>query len=424
MRAGFYECEVTPPLGGHMPGYYRPNPATDVVDRLYAKALVVEEGGRYAAVVALDTCEYVNELDSITLPRITAMTDIPPESICIHITHTHKGAPIQDDPNVGQFADAAYRDVCCRLCADAVILAYRRLESVTVKFGQVSAPEGLAFNRNYVLTDGSIRSFGVGNGTLDHMLAGTDTDLPVLVFEKEGFPIGILWSFACHQDCAGPITGYTGDYSSTVSKELKQIYGQEFVSLFMIGAAGDINHIPTDPNPDIPDWRYREIGALLASSIRKAIADALPTDGGIAVRKEVLRVKRRQMTSEEAAPLLAKWESAGDRMRPRNLRHYMETNKKPDSELVLQVIRIGSTCLYACPGEIYVNLGKALKTASPFRKSIVTENNNCFGGYIPTAEAFSKKSDLYEISLCYGSCHVPEAGDRITEKLLDMARQL
>ncbi len=424
MRAAFYECEVTPPIGGHMPGYYRPNPATDVVDRLYAKALVLEQDGKYAAIVTLDTCEYISELTKVILPRVAAMTDIPPENICIHVTHTHKGAPIEDDDNVDQVADAPYRDVCCRLCADVVILAYRRLEEVTVKFGQVSAPDGLAFNRDYLLADGRIQTHCPKDGVFERTLSGTDKDVPVLIFEKEGTPIGLLWSFALHQDCAGPITGYTGDYSCIVAKELKKIYGPDFVSLFMIGAAGDINHVPNYPNPDIPYWRHREIGEILTKSVQEAVAASKPAGDGIAVRKEIVSVKRRCATPEEAAPQIAAWEAKGDTMRSRNLRYYAEHNKKEYSDLALQVIRIGNTCLYAYPGEIYVDFGKALKKASPYQNCIVTENNNCFCGYIPTPEAFSPLSDVYEASLCYCSRHVPEAGQQLTDKLLEMAKEV
>ena len=39
MRVGFYECDITPPLGCNMPGYYRANPATDVLERIYADAM-------------------------------------------------------------------------------------------------------------------------------------------------------------------------------------------------------------------------------------------------------------------------------------------------------------------------------------------------------------------------------------------------
>ena len=51
MRAAFYECDITPPLGGYMWGHYRDLRAYDVYDRLYAKALVVEDCGEYAAIV-------------------------------------------------------------------------------------------------------------------------------------------------------------------------------------------------------------------------------------------------------------------------------------------------------------------------------------------------------------------------------------
>ena len=72
MRAGFYECDVTPPLGGHMPGYYRINPAETVFERLYAKAMVVEDNGNYAAILALDTCEYIDTMTSVIEERVRA----------------------------------------------------------------------------------------------------------------------------------------------------------------------------------------------------------------------------------------------------------------------------------------------------------------------------------------------------------------
>ena len=38
MRAAFYECECTPPLGGFMWGHYTDIRAKEVIDRLYIKA--------------------------------------------------------------------------------------------------------------------------------------------------------------------------------------------------------------------------------------------------------------------------------------------------------------------------------------------------------------------------------------------------
>ena len=65
-----------------------------------------------------------------------------------------------------------------------------------------------------------------------------------------------------------------------------------------------------------------------------------------------------------------------------------------------------------------------VKKESPYKKTIVVENCNSYCGYLPTKECFSEKSNMYEISLCYHSCHVPEAGDMITDKALELAKRI
>jgi len=426
MRVGFYECDITPPLGGNMPGYYRPNPAQNVFERLYAKACVVEENGVYAAIVALDTCEYVDEMTKIVTDRVAEYTGIPAESVCIHVVHTHKGAPVEDCPWVGQRPDFTYRDVYYRLTADAIILAYKRMVPAVAKFGE-SRVEGLAFNRNYVRTDGKIVSFGVGDGTLDRMLAGTDPALPVLVFEGEDKkPLGALVSFACHQDCTGyEVNGYSSDYSGVMGKDLKKVYGEDFVSVFMIGTAGDINHIPNDPSVKLPPFHYRDMGHTIAKRAIEAIEAAEPVGGGVSVVKESIILPRRQAKPQETHDQLKDWlDNGGGLMRTRNLMYYQVVNREEASTLTLQTIRIGDTCIYVFPGEIYVNFGLEVKDKSKFKHNFVIENSNAFGGYIPTPEAFDENGDLYETSLCFGSRHVPEAGGMMVDALLRMAEKL
>ena len=75
-------------------------------------------------------------------------------------------------------------------------------------------------------------------------------------------------------------------------------------------------------------------------------------------------------------------------------------------------------------GEIYVNFGLKIKKDSPFAYNMVIENSNAYGGYIPTPEAFAEESDLYEISLCEDSCHAPETGDMMVNRILEMGAEL
>ena len=425
MRAAFYECDITPPLGGNMPGVYRANPAMDVFEPLYAKAAVIEDNGTYAAIVAIDTCEVDPKFHDVITRRVEEYTGIAPASVCIHVVHTHKGAPTEHRPEVGQCFDAAYTDVCMRRAADAIILAYKRLaDGVDVLFG-CGKVEGLSFNRNYLCEDGEIRSFSAG-GKQARPLAGVDPDLPVLTFTRDGKPIGAIVSFACHLACTGKeVNGYSGDYAGILSQELKRRYGPDFVTVFMIGAAGDINHRPNDPTRVIPPFWYREMGKIMArEAIRVIDTDAKPAGEGIAVRKEQIELPVRLLSLAETCRQIGKWADQQAMMRLLNLAYYYTTNTADRDLLWLQVIRIGKVCLYIMSGEIYVNFGLRLKRESPFEYNIVAENSNSYGGYIPTPEAFAEGSDLYEISLCEGSRHAPEAGDMMVARLLEMSNEL
>jgi phosphoribosylamine-glycine ligase len=58
MRCAFYEKEVTPPLGGDIPGYYVHRLTEDVVDRLMTRAVVfapdADDPAKTMAVLTLD----------------------------------------------------------------------------------------------------------------------------------------------------------------------------------------------------------------------------------------------------------------------------------------------------------------------------------------------------------------------------------
>ena len=427
MRAAFYECNITPPLGGHMPGYYCANPAMDVFEELYAKAVVVEDGGNYAAIVAIDACEISPQFHDIITKRVQEYTGIDPSAVCFHVVHTHKGAPIEHRPEVGQLYDPSYTDVCLRRTADAIILAYKRLrDGVEVSFGCGNV-EGISYNRNYVLEDGELRTFGSSKKKVVRMLAGIDPQLPILTFHKDGKPIGAVISFACHQDCTGgnKMNGYSADYSGILAQELKKKYGPDFVTVFLIGTAGDINHVPNDPSVKLPPLWYQEMGRILArEAIRVIDGESLPIGEGVGVMKEEIDLPVRNLDLDAACKQIGKWADKNSMMRILNLAYYYTTNKVDHDLMLIQAIRIGKACIYVMSGEIYVNFGLRLKKQSPFEYNMVIENSNSFGGYIPTPEAFAEGSDLYEISLCEDSRHAPEAGDMMVDRLLEMGAEL
>jgi len=421
MRAAFYECEATPPLGGFMWGHYREKLAEDVVDRLYVKAVVTEDKGEVAAIVVIDSCSIPPEMCDIVTKRIYEYTGISPDRVCITSNHTHWGEPISDSAEVRCFADKAYCDVFYRIVADCVTLAYRRLDEAEAKFGMSEVP-GITFCRDYLLKDGRIVTHGK-KLDVERVFAKADESLAVMTFERDGKPIGAIINFACHQCCCGGIKGYSGDYSSILSKELKKVYGEDFVSLFVLGTCGDLTHVNNDKNIDTPPLWYHEMGRRIAVQTQAAMADSKPVSGGIEVVKETMTIERRQATPEVIMKHLKNYvdNGGGSLMRLRNLLHYEGTAKEPTQDVKIQAFHVGNVCFYCMPGEVFVNFGYRLKNESKFENNIVIENCNCYCGYVPTVEAFAEKGDLYETTLCFHSCLIPEAGDMMVDRLIDIA---
>ncbi len=427
MRAGFYECDITPPLGGFMWGHYRLINAQDVYNKLYARAVVVENEGNVAAIVVVDTCVVPPEMHDIVVKRVYEFTGISPENVCIASNHAHTGAPVFDGAEVGGFADRTYTDVFFRLAADAIILAYKRLEDVELTFAEPLIA-GISYCRNHELSNGKLITHGGDRPDVVRHLSEPDRAFPILYFKSGNRVIGTISSFACHLDTLGGThlqSGYSGDYASILSEELKERYGEDFVSVFLIGCAGDIN--TANPAPNAKLYRYTDIGAELARVIKSQERFAKPiTSSDVRAIKEKVTLERRYiydpvgMNQKMANTLLEKRNPA----RVRNTLYYLAANTEFTTDLFVQGILIGDVCFALLPGEIFTNTAKKIKTQSPFGRTVVIENCNSYCGYLPPEEMFSEKSDLYEISLAFHSCHKPESATIVMNKAIEITKLL
>ena len=110
--------------------------------------------------------------------------------------------------------------------------------------------------------------------------------------------------------------------------------------------------------------------------------------------------------------------------RMRNMLYYLSANKSLEETVYVQAIRIGDTCIYALPGEIFAETGLKVKAQSPFKYNLVSELSNTRTGYIPPKRAYGEHDKLYETSLCFDSYFVPEAEDMIIDNALDVAKRL
>lgn len=424
MKVGFYESDITPPLGGFIPGHYQDFRGNDVIDKLYAKAVVMEDGDTTAAIIAVDTVHLPDDARDTITARIYEYTGIKPEQVSVCSNHTHTGAPVLSNPEIECYEDEAYKDVFLRLCADTVILAYKRMNEANVRFGSQDV-YGIAYNRTFITNDGMYVTHGRIRNDVKEALGGIDPELGVMVFESNGRPVGAVINYALHQCCMGAIKGYSGDYSSVLAKRLKQKYGNDFVSVFIIGCCGDVNHHNPDPNVPVPADIYSRIGNTLADAAIDIISTAEPTDGKLSMITETMDIELRRMDYESAKNKLADYlNNDGHFMRVRNLLHYYDTNHDTHRNVYVQAIAVGDTCIYVLPGEIFAETGLTIKAQSPFKNNIVTENSNTSSGYIAPERVFGDKDNLYETALSYGSMFVPGADAQLACKAKEAAGKL
>ena len=92
-KCAFYEKEITPPLGCFIPGYLNLRLGGDVKDRLYSRAMVVQNNENTVAFISIDGCTMNNKIVGMIKERITDLIGIGEENILVAYTHTHTGIP-------------------------------------------------------------------------------------------------------------------------------------------------------------------------------------------------------------------------------------------------------------------------------------------------------------------------------------------
>lgn len=96
LRVGVAQVRITPPVGVPMAGYYHERHATGVHDELYAKAIVLDQDGTRAALVALDLISTTPQIVAAARKAIEETTGVPGTQTMISATHVHTGPVLKE----------------------------------------------------------------------------------------------------------------------------------------------------------------------------------------------------------------------------------------------------------------------------------------------------------------------------------------
>ncbi|MBR6729002.1 MAG: neutral/alkaline non-lysosomal ceramidase N-terminal domain-containing protein [Clostridia bacterium] len=436
-KSAFYEKEITPPLGCHIPGYFNIREGSDVKDRLCARACVISDGSETVALIAIDACAIAYEVREMIANRVSAFTGIKPENVLVAATHSHTGIPMYGFDRDEKVAEnqKGYFDVMPKLVADCAILAYKRLEESEISYN-LGSVDGISFCRDYEMKNSTPRTNpGRLNPDIVGPMSKTDNELPVLFFkDAEGTPKGAIISFACHLDCVDG-TEYSGDFASELSLQMKKLYGQDFVTVFFMGTSGDINHFNVKTAGDAPD-HYRKMGRKIAGEALRLMAFAEPVaDSGIRCNFELMKINRRFISEEKIAEAkhnvatikeakgikLAADGTAQDQYdlaMSKRLLDFIATNPEV-FDVPVHYIQIGDVKFFGLSSEIFCHFGLSLKEQCGTNKRFVASQCNASLGYVPTRDMFY--DTIYESKP--GSNRLEtEAGYMMVEKLLEMSK--
>jgi neutral ceramidase len=394
---------------------------------------VLEKDGTHAALIVLDLSGTVRPVVEAARKAIQEQCGIEGDHVMISGTHTHTGPQQPRDSLMDEITKVnsppgvAYISSLPGLIAESVKQAKARLAPVSASAAMGKA-EGISFNRR-VLREGQQEAIWQP-GSLkqgDRPAGSVDPDLGLLVFEAAGKPVASFLNFAMHPTSVGGGLKISADYPGVFTRLVSERHGPDMISVFANGCCGNINH------GDYITGKRRttlELGTALADAADAAWPSLKPLKADkLRIRSEQVTLNRRSFTEAQItkAKNLAASSMAADKFSTVPMAEavcILETVAKQNVPLQAEVQVIAFSddlAIVSLPGEIFVELGLALKKASPFKHTFIAELANDSIGYIPNREAFPQGN--YEVVSSRAEVGSGEKLIEVALKLLGEVRQ-
>jgi neutral ceramidase len=332
----------------------------------------------------------------------------------------------------------------------AITAANQAVQPVVIKAGSAQQETPVSFNRRFVMRDGSVRTWQrLDNPAVVRAAGPIDPEISLAVIQSaaDQSPLAVLSNFALHLDTVGGLQ-WSADYPYFIEQGAKKELGDRVISVFGLGACGDINHSdPTRKERNKTDF----IGNSLAETIRAALPELGTVDTPtFQVRTATVNLPLQGVTDEQ----LQKAEELMPRAKAGEKHDFFELVRAYKAVILDQLhhkpahvtstdyislglshnwggigdvlpvevmtITLGSDlALVFLPGEIFVELGLAIKQGSPYDHTMIVELSNCAEMiYIPTRAAYAGGS--YEVT---NSMVMPGSGEVLVETALRMLRE-
>ena len=459
LRAGAATLDITPPLGTSIDGHMTDRQATRVHDPLRVRVLVLEttDPNRPAppqvnrvALATVDCCSLPTGMVEAVRERLVRETGFSAEALVISATHTHSGGMLT--PAFQSRPDPAYVAFVTQRIGDAILNALRQLEPARMGWG-VGTNDRQVFNRRFLMKPGVelVDPFGkpervkmnpgVGSPQVERPAGPVDPEVAVLrldaVSAPTARPLAVYANYPLHYVGDVPANAFSADYFGAFAARLGRLLQADdpahhppFVALLSNGASGDINNIDVmgyvrpleeQRRPQPPFTQIRRVADDLAEEVRAVWERIdLTAPPHLAAASETLSLGIRKPSAEEVERARRLVETARDQGRPLKTLEEIYAGETLDlmaypdqTEVAVSAVRVGDGVLVAIPCEVFVEIGLAIKRASPFKPTVVVGLANGYHGYLPTERDFELGG--YETWRAKSSHLEPRAATKIVE---------
>ncbi len=438
-RVGVATVDITPPLGMPMAGYYHERGADGVLDPLYCKALVIELETARTALVCLDIISVTRAITDQARAEIEKVTGIPGTHVLISATHAHTGPELARDSQRVEDMGGAKREAVeytqglPQKIAQCVHQAGTNLQAAQLQMAQ-GVCEDLAFNRRYFMRDGSV-GWNPGKLNPDIMLPAGPIDPEVGILYAEhpeaASPVQGLATyvnFAMHPDTTGG-SKFSADWPGALGRVLTSYHGPQHLTLVGNGTCGNINNYDFFWKwPNGGPFEQNRISAILGASIFQAYKQLQPVSAApLAARSEIVELALPEVTAEQVAEateiLKATQDDRGANfmklVRSYRVLDIARREGKPH-RVEVQAISLGRDVAWVgLPGEVFVELGLAIKQRSPFQLTMVVELANENIGYIPDRRSYAEGNYEPESARCAAG-----SGEKLVDAAVALLNQL
>ncbi|MFN0196423.1 MAG: neutral/alkaline non-lysosomal ceramidase N-terminal domain-containing protein [Planctomycetaceae bacterium] len=456
---GIAETDITPPEGFPMAGYYHERLAKGARDPLKARAFVFMQGDTRAALVTCDLTGIAYDLASHVRNLAESKTGIPAEHIVLTASHSHTAPDYGRDlfdglaelKNGTPAASTRYSNQLIDKLVEVISTAKASARPVKIDAGSAEQKIPVSFNRRFVMKDGSVKTWmTLDNPNVVRAAGPIDREIGIIVIrDADGDqPLGTLTNFALHLDTVGGDL-WSADYPYYIEQNIQNALGKNVISLFGTGCCGDINHV----NPALKDRNKTD---YIGNALGETIVSALPglsrvENPRFRVRSAVVSLPLTEVSTAQAhhsRDVIAA-SRKGEQVEFFEMvtayksimidQFLHQKPEKPASDYInwglshqlagigeqipvhVQAMSLGGdVAIVTLPGEVFVELGLAIKQASPFKHTHVIELSNAVETiYIPTRAAYAGGS--YEVT---NSAVQPGSGEMLAETAIRLLREI